>query len=274
MASKHSSPRTAVRCSRLQRLKNLIRGVARPCTLKAQSPDKLPRVIVRDKPDSYVLIAQHDHGRISGQFARHWRERPTPLEPTLYAIANHDVAWQKLDKIVHWDETTGRPYSFADYPLEPKMEAYRDGLDFLVTQDPYAACLCSMHYASFVRDAESAAERRFREGEDRRQERLKGAMSARELEHLERNFRLLRTCDDLSLFVCLNEPGRSDHPWYTNGFEFMGTRLEPVWEDRRTLRLDPNPLSGAFDLSIPYLSVGKDRRPLGSGRLALRVVTL
>jgi hypothetical protein len=103
---------------------------------------------------------------------------------------------------------------------------------------------------------------------------LKGAMSARELEHLERNFRLLRTCDDLSLFVCLNELGRSDHPWYTNGFEFMGTRLEPVWEDRRTLRLDPNPLSGAFDLSIPYLSVGKDRRPLGSGRLALRVVTL
>jgi hypothetical protein len=220
-----------------------------------------------------VLIGQHDHGRVSGEFARRWREGPTPLEPTLYAIANHDVAWQRLDETVRWDETTGRPYSFVDYPVEPKMEAYREGLDFLETQNSYAACLCSMHYASFVRDVEGAAEVRFSDGEVRRQERLKGAMSAQELENLEHNFRLLQTCDDLSLFVCLNEPGRNDHPWYKNGFEFMGARFEPIWEDRHTLRMNPNPLSGAFDLFIPYLSVGKDRRPLASGRLELRVVT-
>ena len=230
-------------------------------------------MIVRGNSDSYVLIGQHDHGRVSGEFARRWREGPTPLEPTLYAIANHDVAWQRLDETVRWDETTGRPYSFVDYPVEPKMEAYREGLDFLETQNSYAACLCSMHYASFVRDVEGAADVRFRHGEDRRQERLKGAMSAQELENLEHNFRLLQTCDDLSLFVCLNEPGRNDHPWYKNGFEFMGARFEPIWEDRHTLRMNPNPLSGAFDLSIPYLSVDKDRRPLASGRLQLRVVT-
>ena len=231
-------------------------------------------MIVRDRPDSYVLIGQHDHGRVSGEFARNWRERPIPLEPTLYAIANHDVAWQRLDKTLRWNETTGRPYSFVDYPVEPKIEAYREGLDLLEAQDPYAACLCSMHYASFVRGARGAAEVGFGEREDRRQERLRGAMSTQELENLELNFRLLQTCDDLSLFVCLNEPGRSDHPWYREGFEFMGTKFVPIWEDRRTLRLDPNPFSGAFDLSIPHLSVGKDGRPLGSGLLELRVVTL
>jgi hypothetical protein len=231
-------------------------------------------LIVREKPGSYVLIGQHDHGRISGEFAKRWREKPTPLEPTLYAIANHDAAWQKLDETVRWDETAGRPYSFMDYPVEPKMQAYREGLDFLETQDAYAACLCSMHYASFVRNAEGAAEVRFREGEHRRQKRLKGDMPAKDLENLEHNFRLLQTCDDLSLFVCLNEPGRNDHPWYRNGLEFMGTKFEPVWEDRRTLRLVPNPFSETFDLSIPYHSVGKDRRPLGRGRVELRVLTL
>jgi Protein of unknown function (DUF3891) len=230
-------------------------------------------MIVRENPDSYVLIRQHDHGRVSGKFARRWRERPTPPEPTLYAISNHDVAWQKLDETVRWDEPTGRPYSFTDYPVEPKMEAYREGLDFLEAQDAYAACLCSMHYASFVRDAEGAAEVRFREEENRRQERLRVAISAQELENLERNFRLLQTCDDLSLFVCLNEPGRNDHPWYRDGFEFMSARFAPFWEDRLTLRFDPNPFSGDFDLSIPYLTVGKDRQPLASGRLELRVVT-
>jgi len=230
-------------------------------------------MIVRDNPDSYVLIGQHDHGRVSGEFARRWRERPTPLEPTLYAITNHDVAWQKLDGAVLWNETTDRPYSFVDYPIGPKMEAYGEGLDFLETQDAYAACLCSMHYASFVLDAEGLVEARFREEEVRRQQRLKGAMSVQERENLRRNFTLLQTCDDLSLFVCLNEPGRSDHPWYKNGFEFMDARFEPVWEDQRILRLNPNPFSGVFDLAIPYLSIGKDRRPLGSGRLELRVIT-
>jgi hypothetical protein len=230
-------------------------------------------MIVRYRHGSYVLIGQHDHGRVSGEFARHWRERPIPLEPTLYAIANHDVAWQRLDRSLRWNETTGRPYSFVDYPVAPKMEAYREGLDLLEAQDPYAACLCSMHYASFVRGARGAAEVGFREGEDRRQERLRGAMSAQELENLERNFRLLQTCDDLSLFVCLNEPGRGDHPWYREGFEFMGTKFVPAWEDRRTLRLNPNPFSEAFDLSIPYLSVGRGGGSLGRGLLELRVVT-
>jgi Protein of unknown function (DUF3891) len=231
-------------------------------------------MIVRENPDSYVLIGQHDHGRVSGEFARRWRERPVPLEPTLYAITNHDFAWQRLDRTLRWNETTGRPYSFVDYPVGPKMEAYREGLDFLEARDPYAACLCSVHYSSFVRGAKSAAEVRFREGEDRRQERLRGAMSTQELENLGRNFRLLQMCDDLSLFVCLNEPGHSDHPWYGEGFEFMGTRFVPIWEDRRTLRLNPNPFSGAFDLSIPYLSVGRDGRPLERALLELRVVTL
>jgi hypothetical protein len=53
----------------------------------------------------------------------------------------------------------------------------------------------------------------------------------------------------------------------------MGARFEPIWEDRHTLRFYPNPFSGVLDLSIPYLSVGKDRRPLGSGHLQLRVIT-
>jgi hypothetical protein len=161
----------------------------------------------------------------------------------------------------------------VDYPVEPKLRAYGEGLDYLVARDPYAACLCSMHYSSFVRGSEGAAEARFFGGEVRRQERLRGGMSEEKLENLERNFRLLKTCDDLSLFVCLNEPGENTYPRYEKGFEYMGARFVPVWEDRRTLRLEPSPLSGAFEVAIPYLEVGKDRRPLGSGRQGLRVVT-
>lgn len=229
-------------------------------------------MIVREKSDYYVLIKQHDHGLISGEFARHWAERPRPLGPTLYAIANHDIGWQDLDTSVRWSEESGRPYSFTDYPIEPKLQAYEKGLDFLQAQDPYAAYLCSMHFASFMRGSENEAEIKFREDEGRRRQRIENALSGEELDNLEYNFRLLQLCDNLSLFVCLNEPGQNTHPWYTGGFEFSGTRFEPIWEDSGTLRLDPNPFSESFDFVVPYTLVEKNGRIVGSNRLELQVI--
>jgi len=226
-------------------------------------------MIVRERPDSYVLIRQHDHGLISGEFARRWAGEPQPLESTLYAIANHDVGWQGLDTVVRWDEESGKPYSFTNYPTRPKLRAYKEGLDLLEARNPYAACLCSMHYAALVGRSED--EVRFRESEAERQRSIKSIMTEEEAVNLGHNFRLLRLCDDLSLFVCLNEPGRNDHPWYENGFEFEGTKFEPVWEDRFTLRLDPNPFSRPFDFIVPYALVEKGGRAVGNNRLELRV---
>ncbi len=228
-------------------------------------------MIVRERTGSYVLIKQHDHGLVSGEFARHWAGKPRPLESTLYAIANHDVGWQGLDATVRWNEESGKPYSFANYPIEPKLRAYEEGLNLLETRDPYAACLCSMHYAALVSGSEKGAEAGFLESEAGRQRRIKSTMTEEESSNLERNFRLLQLCDDLSLLVCLNEPGRNDHPWYKNGFEFEGVRLEPVWEDRHTLRIAPNPFSEPFGFVVPYMLVEKDGRTVGSDLLELRV---
>jgi hypothetical protein len=226
-------------------------------------------MIVRERPDSYVLIKQHDHGLISGEFARRWAEEPRPLESTLYAIANHDVGWRGLDTFVRWNEESGKPYSFTNYPTRPKLRAYQEGLDLLEARNPYASCLCSMHYAALVGGSEDEA--RFRESEVQRQRRIKSVMTEEEAGNLGHNFRLLRLCDDLSLFVCLNEPGRNDHPWYENGFELESTKFEPVWQDEFTLRLVPNPFSGPFGLIVPYMLVEKGGRTVGNNHLELRV---
>jgi Protein of unknown function (DUF3891) len=226
-------------------------------------------VIVRERPDTFLLFEQHEHALIAGEFALRWRERPSPFESTVYAIANHDLAWREADREVLWNEEKGRPYSFVDYPLDLKLPAQRRGIDLVADHDPYAGCLCSMHYARFLLDSVQSDEVEFREGEMERQGRLEERMSARELENLERNFRFLRLCDGLSLFLCLNEPGSEDSP--PPYFEFEGTRFGPVWKDGQTLRLDPNPFSEAFGIEIPYRTIGRDRRPLGSDILELRV---
>jgi hypothetical protein len=229
-------------------------------------------MIVRERPDSFQLFEQHGHALIAGEFALRWRERPRPFASTVYAIANHDLAWRELDREVLWNEEQERPYSFVDYPLDLKLPAQRRGIDLVADHDPYAGCLCSMHYARFLLGSERPEEVEFRESEVERQGSLEERISEKELENLERNFRLLRLCDALSLFLCLNEPGGGDSPTpYPGGLEFEGTRFGPVWEDEQTLRLDPNPFSEAFGIEIPYRIIGRDRRPLGSDLFELRV---
>ena len=228
-------------------------------------------MIVRERPDSLVLIRQHDHGRISGEFARHWKAEIEPASPTLYAITEHDVGWQELDDEVRFNPETEAPYSFIDYPLEAKLRAYRHGLDRIEAEEPYAGYLCSLHYSSFVRDSEEPAAVAFREEEAGRRSRIEELLPDEWLANAEYNFRLLQLCDDLSLFVCLNEPGENTFPWYRDGFEFRGERLMPVWQDRRTLSLTPNPFSGPFDLAISHRLIRKDGQVIEEDSFRLRV---
>jgi Protein of unknown function (DUF3891) len=159
-----------------------------------------------------------------------------------------------------------------DYPLDLKLPAQKRGIDLVADHDPYAGCLCSMHYTRFLLDSERPEEVAFCQGEVERQDSLEGRMSEEELENLERNFRFLRLCDGLSLFLCLNVPGGEDKPPpYPGGLDFEGKRFELVWMDGQTLRLDPNPFSEAFRIEIPYRTIGRDRRPLSSDILELRV---
>lgn len=231
-------------------------------------------MIVRESSDGFILIEQHEHALVSGEFAKRWRDEPRPLRSTLYAVSQHDLAWKPLDKEILWNKEKDRPCSFVDYPAEPKVRAYERGIDFLETQDHYAACLCSKHYERLVRDfGRTEVEARFAESESHRQERLRAEMCGEEADNLERNLRFLRLCDGLSLFVCLNGPGGGDYPPpYPEGFAFDGETFEPVWEDERTLRLEPDPFTEPFFISLPFREVGNDRRVVREGSMELEVV--
>jgi hypothetical protein len=229
-------------------------------------------MIVRELAESFVLVEQHEHALVSGEFARRWAEKLVSLESTLFAVENHDVGWQELDGEVLWNEVSGRPHSFVDYPLGPKLEAWRRGIERVEAHDAYAGCLCSMHYARFLIRSEASEAAAFLQRETARQGRLREEMSGDELENLERGFRFLRLCDGLSLYLFLYGPGEPGYPPPTpDGFEFDGTRFDLVWEAREHVRLEPFALTEPFEVFVPYREVGKDRRPLGEGRIRLRV---
>ena len=227
---------------------------------------------MRERPGSFLLFGQHEHALASAEFGRYWMDPPKPLESTLYAVENHDLSWRELDGHVLWDEERDRPYSFIHYPAALKLPAQRRGIGAVEERDPYAACLCSMHYTRFLTNSTKPDEVEFREDELDRQKYLRAGMYEDDLANLERNFRFLRLCDGLSLFVCLNEPGDSQSPPpYPGGFEFDGQSFKAKWEDENTLRLDPNPFTQSFSIELPYREVGRDRKLIRSGVVELRV---
>ncbi|HKH75693.1 MAG TPA: DUF3891 family protein, partial [Rubrobacteraceae bacterium] len=101
----------------------------------------------------------------------------------------------------------------------------------------------------------------------------RAGMSEEEVRNLDRNLGFLRLCDGLSLFVCLNEPGEEGQPPpYPEGFRFDGATFVPAWEDGHTLRFEPNPFAGPFEVVIPYEEIDKKGRPLESGDLRFHIV--
>ena len=240
------------------------------CWLTSFQEDEL---IVREVSEGFVLIGQHDHGLAAGEIARHWGREPRPSPSTVHAIAQHDLGWQKLDESVLWNEEAGRPHDFLDYPAEPKVRAFADALDFLEERDPYAACLSSMHYATLMQGSEKEAEVRFREAEVRRQQRLRGGMDGESVEALNHDLSFLKLCDGLSLFLCINEPGReASYPApYPDGLVLDGEEYIPDWIDERTFRVRPDPFVGPFGVELPYRVIGRDGQGRREGRLELRI---
>jgi hypothetical protein len=229
-------------------------------------------MIVRRKGDHFVLIKQHDHALVSGEFAAHMSLDIEPLSKVLHAISNHDIGWEELDHTVLWNEDKQAPYSFEDYPLLPKLEAYTSGISRVEEVDPYAGFLCSKHYASFFDGAENPAARRFRRQEESRQNQLRRHFTPAEEQNLEVNFRLLQFCDDLSLAICLNEPGENSHPWYAGGIRFLGETYRWIWENERSLRLEPNLFVRPFVIEIPYRVADVHRQLVGQDVYRFEVV--
>lgn len=222
------------------------------------------------------MVKQHEHGRLAGEFAGKFREEQVPESSrraeVLRAISNHDRGWIDLDETPFWNDAEGAPYSFIDFPVVPKLTFYKRGIDEIEADTPYGALLCSMHFerlievsgenspelAAYLKDEEERRARIHRELEQTR------PIGEGELYY---DARLLQFCDDLSLYLALNEPGSpksKEHPWWKDGFSgsedfsfTLGRVITAQWRDESTLMLDPFPFTGDVEVSFPLRRVSR-----------------
>jgi hypothetical protein len=242
-------------------------------------------MILRETPASWVLINQHDHARVAGIMAAHWNPEyiPTPARwpQVLHAVEQHDRAWINLDQQLAWDAANQKPCSFIDYPLAPKLAAYTRGIDEVAQTNAYGALLCSLHYTTFPDLETTPAGRAFRHNEEERQHKIKAALpvngpQAEQLLHF--HLQLLKFCDGLSIYLCINEPGVSkaqEHPWYREGvpysnFSFTpGKRIQACWHKAQAVQVSPFPFGQAFTVTIPFRQVDKAQVQRQDGSQAL-----
>lgn len=233
-------------------------------------------MIVRETPASFHYITQHDHARLAGVLIEHWQPRyfeGAARRPEVeLAVQQHDRGWIPLDAAPRWNEQTRAPYSFLDFPTEPKVRHYQQGITEVEQMAPYAGLLCSLHYTGFPDLAKTEAGQAFLATEEQRQQRLQQelALSTNAQQHvLDFHVQLLKFADRLSLYCCLNEPGAAkthEHPWYRAGIPFSDYfsftqhhLMQTHWLSTSQVRVQPFPFDEAFTVKLRYKELPKEQ---------------
>jgi hypothetical protein len=229
------------------------------------------QVIVRETESDFYLVTQHDHAQLSGVLASHFDscffEKDTQYDALLLAVHEHDRSWIPLDDTPIWNDKSGVPFSFRDYPLLPKLLAYKHGIDETEQMNPYAGLLCSLHYSSFFTGTADPACLVFCAEEALRQTRIKLHLSSDELANILKHLQLLQLCDELSLYVCLNDPGiekTNEFLGYREGFKRSEMfardreRITASWVSRDEIVLTPFPFEEAFPAQLRLKRVTKE----------------
>ncbi|WNF24703.1 DUF3891 family protein [Mesobacillus jeotgali] len=226
-------------------------------------------MIIHEREKDFIMVAQHDHALVSRDAAKCWRDDYffgiEKKDSVVLAVREHDRCWIEPDKEPLWNEDTQQPYSFMDYPGSPKLVFYKEGIDEVAQMDSYAGLLCSLHYASFLQDATSMIGKNFWSAEKQRQQKLLKELEIEDDNILSFHLNLLKFCDNLSLYICLNEPGtpkEQEHYFYKKGFpqkfSFMNDQtIHAEWLDQETVSLSHSPFSKKLQVIFLFKAVEK-----------------
>ncbi|ASK61531.1 hypothetical protein CFK37_04750 [Virgibacillus phasianinus] len=230
-------------------------------------------MIIRERQDDIVMITQDNHARIAGVFAANWKNSffnsSKKRNSVELAINEHDRGWIPVDCTPFMNDQNSLPYTFMYFPTKPKLIFYKNGIDEVEQMDNYAGILCSHHYARFAANDSNEESQAFVQHEENRQRKLKEKVKEFDPESFQFHYDLLNFCDNLSLYVCLNEPGTAkvdEHQFYKSGipipttFSFLGGDYSAIhWQNKQTVMLSDFPFEQPTWIEIKQKVVSKQK---------------
>src|SRR5690606_32602883 len=153
-------------------------------------------------------------------------------------------------------------------PEQLKVYFYKLGIDQVDRANSYSALLCSMHYSSFFEHSKTEVGKYFYQRELQRQRHLMRKLKINNDSFVRYQLQLLKLCDDLSLYICLNTPGvtkAEKHPFFRDGFddsEFFNVKsdmkLSASFINSSTVGFNSSPLERKIELTFPVKKVYKE----------------
>lgn len=213
--------------------------------------------------DGWILITHQDHARLAGEFARAWGNEvfaaPEPRAAIITAVSRHDDGWIGRDAkpsltpegkpSAFTKELVGAYSAFEEVGLEDYLRVRGEATEAVAKDNPYSAILVSMHThnlltkqmdVSTLSPASRPLHKAFVDGQEKRQKELAASIAndpvyaaALRPAALERAFKFLQWCDNLSLLACSAYPKqaklRHAHPARDGSLkEFLNTPNEPA----------------------------------------------
>lgn len=225
-------------------------------------------VIIRKCKEAFVFIEQHDHARVSGDLftylADHLMVDSKWRKEVEFAIYQHDCGWIPFDQNPFWDDAKNEPFSFSSFPRSTKTVLYEYGINKVEKESKYAALLCSKHYSSFLDKHPNELVKQFVTNEKTRQSRLKEEIPLFDEDLFAKHSKLLTFFDDLSLYLCLNEPGvkkEKEHHFFTDGIQtpsyFGMDSLAVEWLSNNQLTVSDNIFKHNFTIELKQKVIPK-----------------
>ena len=225
-------------------------------------------LIVRVREKHFVMIEQHHHAQLAGKLFLQLHDELLPSkrwrEDIFYAIREHDCGWIHFDEEPFWNDEKNIPYDFNEFPIGPKIVLYEYGINRVEKSSPYAALLCSKHYVSFIRKRQDETSKQFVKRELLRQKRVQEKLNLHD-GVIEMHYHYLKLFDDLSLYICLNEPGTTkedEHFFFKNGItlppKFGENKLQLFWENKSDVMINKNLFKGDVTLFVKQKVIDKD----------------
>jgi hypothetical protein len=202
-------------------------------------------MIRRDDGDRWLMIAQPEHARLSGELAALWREGGALPPSVVYAVTHHDDGWIAWEAAPKADPATGRPVDVFESAPGDYLEIWQRGPSLVARADAYAGILVSHHSGwvtemklhgarSLAAGTRTALERHIDEQRAFRAQVARAAGLAVDPAVEARHVTILRLLDSISLDLC-RAPAQTDR------LEVDGLRVDLAALGERAVALSPWP---------------------------------
>lgn len=262
-------------------------------------------MIRKETPDGWVLVTHGEHARLAAQFAEAWGNHrfapPAPLADVLTAVATHDDGWAARDAApfltkagipeAFTQDLVGTYAAFEEIDLPAYLRVRGDATAAVAAHNPFAAIIVSMHTVNLLTEQADLstirAEHRPLHAEFIAAQRAFQLETAARLDVrvgvLDRAFRFLQCCDNLSLIACARYPRERPlrHTHADRAGQLHTFTCTPVSDDH--FKITPSPFRDAtmaFDLRVRVLkerafaSTEAYRASLAATPVEIRQITL